>query len=1198
MKASVKFIRGILGLAGIASWLTLQGPIASASFSASLARASDCSGVSSDSTGTPLDLADASRKNAVAVFGDLPLSFEANSGQADEHARFLSHENGYNLHLAAMPDSVPTNARPITGDVFARLPLRFEACGKDSRGRFLARTSEYGVYVTATEALLVLRATAGAGRLGRGADLGLPRNAKSLDATTQLPGPLRDRAAPRAQPATTLRMRLIGSNRRARAAGEDQLPAQTNYFIGKNTTKWRTGVASYERVKAEQVYRGIDVVYYGSRQQLEYDFNVAPKADPSDIRLRFEGACGVRLNESGELLIETAAGEIRQHKPIAYQFIRGTRREVTARYAVTSKREISFVIGSYDKNKPLVIDPVLSYATYVGSRSGSDFVSSVATDAAGNVYIVGSTSATDLPTTPGALQPFGRLLDTFIAKLNPAGTAVVYATYLGGSDSDYGASIAVDAQGNAFITGTTYSNDFPTTAGAFQSGLLGGYSHAFVAKLNAEGTALVYSTYLGSSGESAIGYSLAVDAAGQATLVGYTDSPRFPTTPGALQPVHGGGSDGFVARLNREGNALIYSTYLGGDGSDSSPTLALDREGNAYVTGNTYSTNFPTTRRAYKREKKSSFISYVAKINNTGDRLVYSTFVEGETRAIAVDLAGSAYVTGAAFLDQPATAGALQPRNAGGVDAFVMKLNPAGSELAYSTFIGGGGGEVGNAIAVDSLGQAYVTGTTTSSDFPLMKPLQSHKVGGPLFKSTDGGGNWDNIAEPGIEIRSLAVDPQVTSTLYASGYSDIVKSTDGGTTWRVVASGRSGSLVIDPVRPGVLYAFNYESVHRSTDAGATWQSTDVSLHSLYSISALVIDPKNPDTLYLSARMFGIPEPADIKVADATYQVMFKSTDGGASWSPIVFPFIVVFGVVYLAVDPHMPNAVYAGTESSGLLKTTDGGASWFGLKSDGPPFIRRLVPDPVMPGVLYGASYDAILKSTDEGYSWSPTALQHSSLNNLEIDSQTPARLYAGGYEGLNQTTDGGKSWRVSLDRIVINAIAIDPKHPATIYAGSYATNDVFVAKLNPAGTAFVYSTYLGGQTEDFPRSITADAYGNAYIAGVSSSADFPVTPNAYQTRSPGGNTGFVVRIADPAALRITDVRIKGKKLLVSGEGFEQGAVIVVDATDFETRNDPATPSVLLISPRGGKQIASGKSVVIRVRNADGRLSDGSSFTR
>jgi hypothetical protein len=683
-------------------------------------------------------------------------------------------------------------------DALSRLPLRFEACDKTAPERFLARMNDSTIYLSAIEATLSLRPTVGAGRLGCGADLGLSRNARSPQANEQLPEPRRDRAAPRPRASATVRMQLIGANRRARVVGESQLPTRTSYFIGKDATEWRSDVANYARVKVEQVYRGIDVVYYGSgQQQLEYDFKVAPGADFKAIRLRFTGARRLLLDESGDLLIETAAGSLRHRKPVAYQQVNGARKDIAARYVVNRRRgvglEVGLAVEDYDKRLPLVIDPELIYSTHLGSPSGGESVSQIAFDAMGNAYIVGSTTSRDLPTTPGALQSTNSgtegQFDAFVAKLNPTGTAVLYLTYLGGSNGEFGTGIAIDSTGNAYIAGTTFSNDFPTTANAFQSQSPGTYTHAFVAKLNPTGTALVYGTYLGAPNEDALVGGIAIDAAGEATVVGRTDSTRFPVTPGAIQRKSAGDSDGFIARLTADGSALVYSTYLGGGRFDAVWRIALDTGGNAYVAGYTLSTDFPTTRQAYQRKKATSDSSFVAKINSSGDQLVYSTFIasgSANVTDIAVDSSGNAYLTGSALPNLPTTPGAIQSANGGDSDAFVTKLNDTGSDLVYSTFLGGSGTDGGDSIAVDPLGQAYITGTTTSGNFPLMRPLQSRNRVAPLYKSTDRGSTWNEIPTA-LQIYSLVIDPQVTSIFYGSSLRGIVKSTDSGApgaSWR------------------------------------------------------------------------------------------------------------------------------------------------------------------------------------------------------------------------------------------------------------------------------------------------------------------------------------------------------------------------------------------------------------------------------
>jgi hypothetical protein len=361
---------------------------------------------------------------------------------------------------------------------------------------------------------------------------------------------------------------------------------------------------------------------------------------------------------------------------------------------------------------------------------------------------------------------------------------------------------------------------------------------------------------------------------------------------------------------------------------------------------------------------------------------------------------------------------------------------------------------------------------------------------------------------------------------------------------------------------------------------------------------LVIDPKTPDTLYLNAIVDPGGAFSDAQALDAVTDIVFKSTDGGASWASLNLGQSVTW-VLCLAIDPQVTSTVYAGaqvTTTVTLFKSTDAGATWFKPMASGTLLASRLIVDPTNSQTLYAVGPKDISKSTDGGASWTPTALQQSGI--LAIDSQKPSTLYVGNSAGLHQTTDGGATWRTTLDDISMRAIVPDPKQTSTIYAAALVTDDLFIAKINRTGTALIYSTYLGGLGSEFGSSIAADAHGNAYVAATSVLSDFPVTPNAYQTHGSNSYSGIVVRIADPAQPHITDVSIKGKKLFVSGEGFDQGAVIIVNNVDLETQNDAATPAVLLISKRGGKQIAPGQTVNIRVRDADGKLSEGFSFTR
>ena len=544
-------------------------------------------------------------------------------------------------------------------------------------------------------------------------------------------------------------MKLVGANPQPRIAGLEQLPSKVNYFIGDNPRHWRTNVPTYAKVKYEDVYPGVDLVYYGNQQQLEYDFIVAPGADPQDIRLAFEGVDKLEVDAQGDLVLHAAGGQIRQHKPIIYQEVDGKRRKIPGGYVLTqdAKRktqEVCIQVDSYDSTRPLIIDPVLVYSTFLGGE-GVDMGMDIAVDAAGNVYAVGITDSSDLLTMNPTQSSFRGRSDVFVAKLNPDGNALDYLTYLGGNDSDYAYGIAVDSTGSACVAGGTDSPDFPIV-NAVQHRKDNDYD-VFIAKLNPAGSALIYSTYLGGNHDD-FANGIAVDAAGDAYVTGWTFSSDFPTTANVVQPAYDNEGDAFVAKLNATGSSLVYSTYLGGNKGDESNGIAADAAGNAYITGSTLSVNFPTTANTVQPFHDKDGDVFVAKLNPTGSALVYSTYLGGHkeevAHSIAVDASGNAYVTGETFSDNfPTTPNTVQPVFDGGTyevteydgenswteefplpDAFVTKLNASGKGLIFSTFLGGDGDDQGLSIAVDAAGNVYVTGETTSDDLPLANAIQ------------------------------------------------------------------------------------------------------------------------------------------------------------------------------------------------------------------------------------------------------------------------------------------------------------------------------------------------------------------------------------------------------------------------------------------------------------------------------------------
>ncbi len=542
--------------------------------------------------------------------------------------------------------------------------------------------------------------------------------------------------------------KFLGSNGAPSVTGLDELPGKSNYLRGRDSQKWLRNIPTYARAKLGDVYPGVDVIYYGNGGQLEYDLSVAPKQDPDVIRFRVDGAESVSMATNGDVLLKSGSETIRLKKPVAYQEANGARHLVQSRYVVGRDGEIHFALGPYDRRRTLIIDPVLNYSTYLGG-SFDDGVLGLAIDKAGNAYLAGFTDSFDFPVTPGAFQTTcqGNCTvdgDAFVTKLNPAGNAVVYSTFLGGSSSDEAMGIAVDSAGNAYVTGETFSGDFPLTPSAFQS-VQGGDFDMFVSKLDPTGSTLLYSTYLGGTAED-VGASIAVDNSGNAFIGGYSfaflQPNNFPTTPGAFQPTTTSFATGIVARIdsNASGAAsLVYSTYLGGSFDTEVFDIALDSGDNAYVTGSTESLDFPVTAGAFQTQCKPvspCADAFVTKLNPQGSQAIYSTYLGGSTtddgNGIAVDAAGYAYVVGSTNSTDFPVKNAYQKVNHGGTngdDAFLTKMDLTGSNLVYSTYLGGKDDDFAFGVAVDPYGNAWVTGFTESINFPLANAIQKKYAG-------------------------------------------------------------------------------------------------------------------------------------------------------------------------------------------------------------------------------------------------------------------------------------------------------------------------------------------------------------------------------------------------------------------------------------------------------------------------------------
>jgi len=697
-------------------------------------------------------------------YGKLPIYFEPNVGQTDSQVKFIARGSGATTFLTR---NEAVFSFPVARHSSESWNPDFSPIHEQANQKFTG----------------MMRAGAGLRSLDLSPrNLAFEHSRSRLGLTSHTPqhGPQSAVANRR----STVSMKLVGANPTAQIEGLDRLPGISNYFIGDDSAKWRTNVPHYSKVRYQDVYPGIDLVYYNSQQHLEYDFIVAPGASLQSIRLAFDGADHLKVENNGDLTIKIGSTQLRHRAPRIYQQASGKQRRVDGGFIVRNGREVGFETKPYDLARALVIDPVIEYSTFVGG-SNDDQANAIAVHN-GNAYLAGYTISTNFPVTLGSFRTTPAASSTYdvvVTALNPAGDVLLFSTYYGGGRDDFGAGIGIDPSGSVIVTGRTTSSNLPTTAGALDTSYNGGScfrgapcEDAFVVKLNSTGSALQYSTYLGGTSHDG-GWGLAVDASGNAFVIGATESSNFPTTAGAFQRNIGGTRDAFVAKLSPDGRSLIFATYLGGGEPDQGNGIAVDKTSNAYVIGLTGSANFPTTtgvvQQAYQPGTCGGLMPsacsdvFITKLNSTGSGLSYSTFLGGTGPevgyGIAVDDAGNVLVTGQTqSSDFPTT----PPHFATPVSysiGFVAKLNPAATELIYSVQgVGGNGiatdqdgnayvtgqgatfdrlgptgqllcstclagrlGGVGYGIALDPLGTAYVAGAAFSADFKTVKPYQS-----------------------------------------------------------------------------------------------------------------------------------------------------------------------------------------------------------------------------------------------------------------------------------------------------------------------------------------------------------------------------------------------------------------------------------------------------------------------------------------
>lgn len=590
----------------------------------------------------------------------------------------------------------PTQATPSKAgpplETLGNAALRFEPNrGQfENQVRFVARGPRYGLYLTDAGATLAL----------------LP------DRTGQ----------------EVVTMRLVGGSN-VEPVGSATLAGHSNYLVGNDRSKWQTGIESYGRVTYHDVLPGVDVVYRGSEQaELEYDLLLDAGVDPAPLEIELQGAQSLTLDAAGNAVVQLASGaQLVERAPVAYQTsAAGERLAVASRFELRGQNRLGFVVGPHDRQLPLVIDPVLSYATYLGGQN-FDQLYSVATDQAGNTYVAGYTTGFLFPTInpyQGAYLAGGS--DAVICKISPTGGGFIYSTYLGGTGADQAYAVATDGAGNSYVSGVTYSTDFPTVA-AFQAAPGGGgLADAFVAKLDTNGASLSYSTYLGGSGDD-FPRGIAATTSGQVFVIGSTFSGNFPLA-NAYQNVLKGGQDAFITALNPAGTTLAYSTFLGGTSAEYGNAVTALPSGEVIAVGNTSSSNFPTQAPFQAAFGGGSGDAFVTRLSSNGSALVNSTYLGGqfgdEANAVT-SVAGAAVVVGYSTSTNFPTVAAAQPAigSGGGVrDAFVARFNAAGSALVHSTYLGGSGEEWALGVAADA-NYSYVVGYTASANFPLLLPL-------------------------------------------------------------------------------------------------------------------------------------------------------------------------------------------------------------------------------------------------------------------------------------------------------------------------------------------------------------------------------------------------------------------------------------------------------------------------------------------